>query len=142
MIAKTISTTIFFFFLNCSTTIEFVPDTDFVNSNNFYTKKSFKEVEIYHNKPNFQIRTEGIVKIRDFSQNINWEYLSMKIQKELYDRKLDGLYFEGKKQNFEVESVIFTAENSAGLLVSYHRQSQEIGYIIGIAFRRVPLNGK
>ncbi len=73
--------------------------------------------------------------IRSFTNENEFDKLKKEIQKELFERKIDGVYFSGKMERMEGVPFVVRAENQAGAIVSFAEAEQEIGKIIGIAFR-------
>ncbi len=73
--------------------------------------------------------------IRSFTNENEFDKLKKEIQKELFERKIDGVYFSGKMERMESVPFVVRAENQAGAIVSFAEAEQEIGKITGIAFR-------
>ena len=134
---------LFFILVNlfCGSTIEFIPDTDFNSRNFHYTKTSYKEVEILFTKPILPIRTQGIVIFRSFSENGSLGQIQTEIQKELFERKIDGVWFDPNVLREEGVPIIVRSENQQGVIVSFNEASTEINKRKGIAFRYME-NGK
>lgn len=128
---------LFFIFLNnfCGSTIEFIPDPDFNSRNFLYSKTSYKEVEILFAKPSQPIRIQGVVVFRSFSEEGSLEQFQTDIQKELFERKIDGVWFDPKIFKEEGVPIIVRAENQQGMIVSFTEASTEINKRKGIAFR-------
>ena len=133
----------FFIFsiLYCSSTIEFLPDTDFSSRNFQYTKTSYKEVEILIAKPTKPYRMQGLVVFRSFSGEESLDRFLIDIQKELFDRKIDGVWFDSNFTKEEGVPILVRAENQQGIIVSFAEANTEIGKKKGIAFRYIE-NGK
>lgn len=130
---------LFFFLLlisKCTSTVEYIPEADFSSVNPNFTKKSPDEIEVYLSKPKFPHQIEGLVKIRSFGKDLLWKEIEKPLQKELFERKIDGVYFSEKQENMEINGFVFKSENSAGMVISYWQQEGEMGYWVGYPFRR------
>jgi hypothetical protein len=126
---------------NCSSTIEFLPDTDFTSRNLLYAKTTYKEVEILSTKPTKPYRTQGLVVFRSFSGEESIDRYIIDIQKELFERKIDGVWFDSTLTKEEGVPILVRAENQQGIIVSFAEANTEIGKKKGIAFRYLE-NGK
>jgi hypothetical protein len=126
-----------FFLFSCAVTFEFIPEAE-INSRSFiYLKQSPKEVEVLFQKPNTPTKTMGIVIIRSFTNENEFDKLKKEIQQELYERKIDGVYFSGKMEWSPGSPFVIRAENQTGAIVSLAEAEQEIGKITGIAYRYI-----
>ena len=79
----------------------------------------------------------GIVIIRSFTNENEFDKLKKEIQQELFERKIDGVYVSGKMEWSEGSPFVIRAENQTGAIVSLAEAEQEIGKITGIAYRYI-----
>ncbi len=119
---------------NCGSTVEFVPEPGFISSNPNYTRKSYKEVEIFIHKPKKRIIQEGAIYVRNFQGNLPKDEEMEALQKLLFDYKLDGAWIE-KGEVIEVAPWVYQAKNASGIPMTYSEGSREMGRIKGVAFR-------
>jgi hypothetical protein len=92
-------------------------------------------VEILYTKPTKPHRTQGWVVFRSFSGEESLDRFIPDIQKELFERKIDGVYFDSTFTKEEGVPIMVRAENQQGIIVSFAEANTEIGKKKGIAFR-------
>ncbi|MBE7411457.1 MAG: hypothetical protein L6Q54_10910 [Leptospiraceae bacterium] len=121
------------FLINC-TTIEFIPDSDYDTIYEGYAKQSYRETEIHTSKPKKPFRILGSIVIRNFEGNLNLENDRNRLQKEMFNLKVDGVWLtSGKIQ--EVDPMIIRTQNREGLPVAYYESNKEMAKITGLVFR-------
>jgi hypothetical protein len=84
---------------------------------------------------------QGLVVFRSFSGEESIDRYQIDIQKELFDRKIDGVWFDSTFTKEEGVPILVRAENQQGIIVSFAEANTEIGKKKGIAFRYIE-NGK
>ncbi len=98
-------------------------------------------MEILSIKPTKPYRMQGLVVFRSFSGEESLDRFKIDIQKELFDRKIDGVWFDSTLTKEEGVPILVRAENQQGIIVSFAEANTEIGKKKGIAFRYIE-NGK
>lgn len=119
--------------LQCST-IEFIPDYDYVERYDLYSKKNWSEVEVHTSRPKKPFRILGTVVIRNFEGNLIADSYREELQKELFLLKVDGVWLSAGKI-LEVEPLVIRSENHAGLPVAYYESNKSMAKITGFVFR-------
>lgn len=129
----------FYFFVTslvlfqCSS-IDFIPEPDYTNSFPGYQKNSWEEVEILFSRPNRRFRIYGEIIVRDFQNTGTLSYYQTELKKELYRRKMDGVYI--KNQNsLQIYEPIFQTMDSRGNITHTHESSKSMKVWKGYAFR-------
>jgi hypothetical protein len=126
---------------NCASTIEFIPDPDYEYNFPDYQLKTYKEVEIFYQKPKRAIEPLGVIYIRKFDGSLNLNDSEDELKKKLFEWKIDGIWLHESKLE-EVAPLLITSKNQAGMTVSYLEANKEMGKIVGTPFRYKKKYGK
>lgn len=129
------------FVLNCGSTVEFIPDSDFRQDFSGYRLRSHEEVEIFREKPKKPIHSLGTIHIRNFDGSVSVEGLEEELKKKLFEWKMDGIWLHESKVE-EIAPTVIMSKNQAGLTVSYLESGKEMGRIKGTPFRYKEKYGK
>ena len=70
---------------------------------------------------------QGLVVFRSFSGEESLDRFLIDIQKELFDRKIDGVWFDSTLTKEEGVPILVRAENQQGIIVSFAEANTEIG---------------
>lgn len=124
---------IFLLFIVSCASVEFIPDSDFKETNSNYDKKKWDEVEIHVSRPPGSLEFVGTVHLRNFESGNSLEYLPM-VKKELFEKKIDGVIFY-RKTIEDAPPIVYSIRNQDGMPVSYYESDNEIRRITGQAFR-------
>lgn len=122
-----------FFFISCSSQVEFIQDSNYSEENYLYKKKDPTEVELLYDRPRKDFRFVGTVIMRNFNSS---KIELSKLQEEMYRLKIDGVLI---KKTFvdEVAPVIISSKNNEGMLLGYAETNKEMGKLYGYPFRYI-----
>ncbi len=127
---KILSSLIFCFFLGCSS-IEFIPDQSYTVYHSRYAYRSWEEVEIRRDRPTraFQIVGEMVIKNHE-GGNLEED----KLRKELFERKLDGIWITNKSKQ-TVDGLGFETMDSRGHTTHTYEAKEQIPVWRGFCYR-------
>ncbi len=129
------SITIFGLFLSFCTSVDFIPDSDFSQEYPEYSKKRWEEVEIYFQRPEKRIFIQGEIQIRDFADSGKIQDYLQSLKKEMFRKKIDGVWIQGGYQIHSIENPTFQTSDSRGNTTYSHNSESNLRIWKGIAFR-------
>lgn len=118
----------------CSSTVEFLPEPDFRSEYLQYQKQNFSEVEVLYYKPEKPFLICGQILIRNFQGEINQKKIEILLQKESFEKKLDGVWILSSKRE-EIPPTLILGKNQNGMITNYHEIGKEVAKIQAIGFR-------
>lgn len=121
-------------YFNCNTTVDFIPDADYHKEFENYSKKSWEEVEIHLSRPDQRFLIVGTIAVRDFEGTGKLKDYSRNIKKEMFDKKMDGIWISTNKLE-SVDDAIFTTMDSRGKTTHSYESERIIKIWKGYAFR-------
>jgi hypothetical protein len=119
---------------NCSTTVDFIPEPDYSPEYAKYQKKSWEEVEIHTSRPSQPIRILGIISVRDFEDTGRFKDYSRGIKKDMFQKKMDGVWVDTNKLE-SVDDTVFTTMDSRDRVTHSYEGKRQILIWKGYAFR-------
>lgn len=123
----------FVFFMQC-TTVDFIPEPDHRPTYPEYSKKSWEDVEVVFSRPNKRINIQGRIKVRDFENSGKINHYINFIKKDMFRRKMDGVWIKQTKQD-SVEDSIFQTMDSRGNITHAHTSEKQVKLWTGYAYR-------
>jgi hypothetical protein len=121
------------FAISC-TTIDFIPEYDYSSSHPTYSKKSWEEVEIHYSRPDRRINIQGTVKIKDFEGTGRLQDYETYIKKEMFRRKMDGVWIEKMRLQSIHDPLVQTMDTRGNVTHTYESESVLRSWT-GYAFR-------
>lgn len=118
--------------LHCST-VDFIPEPEYTAYNSQYKKKSWEDVEVWRGRPNRSFNILGEIVIRNESEK-PWEILEIAVKKEMWDRKMDGIWLVDKKQQ-KVDGFSLETMDTRGHTTSNYNSENTMRVWQGFAFR-------
>jgi hypothetical protein len=125
---------VLFFSGSCSTTVDFIPETDYTPEYEKYQKKTWEDVEIHTSRPTNPIRILGIISIRDFEDTGKFKDYSRGVKKEMFQKKMDGVWVDTNKLE-SVDETIFTTMDSRDRVTHSYEGKKQMLIWKGYAFR-------
>ncbi|MDF3818905.1 hypothetical protein P3G55_03280 [Leptospira sp. 96542] len=121
------------FLVTACSTLEFIPEPEYSPHYANYRKKTWEEVEIKRERPsqNFQIMAEVVIRN---AQGSSWEELEPAIKRELFQRKMDGIWITEKKQTL-VDSMSYETMDTRGHTTNSYKQKSVLPFWKGYAYR-------
>lgn len=117
-------------FFSC-TSIEFIPDSDYTAYYSRYSLQSWEEVEIRKERPTRPFQIVGEVVLKDFEES---EISEESIKKEMFRKKIDGIWFTGKK-SLTWDGMNFETLDSRGNVSNSYATKHVVPIQKGFAFR-------
>ncbi|MCW7493382.1 hypothetical protein ND861_12110 [Leptospira sp. 2 VSF19] len=120
------------FVVGCST-VDFIPEPDFRPNDSRYKVKSWEEVEILRERPKRLFKIVGEVVVRN-TEDLTWDDYEPRVKKDLFRRKIDGVWMTEKNQN-TVDSVTVETMDQKGRSTNSYLQKSNLPFWKGYAYR-------
>ncbi|TGN21085.1 hypothetical protein [Leptospira idonii] len=123
---------VFLAFISCST-IEFIPEPEYTAYRAGYRKANWEEIEILRERPRKPFQIMGEIVIRNQSE-APWEELEISLKKEMWEKKMDGVWMIQKKQQ-SVDALSFETMDNRGHTTHSYKHQSNLPVWTGYAFR-------
>jgi hypothetical protein len=132
MILKFKQTTLLFLLVGCSS-VEFIPEPEYTTYYTNYRKKSWEQVETLRERPGRPFLILGEVVVRNQAEE-PWEVIEISLKKEMWERKMDGVWLVEKKQQ-KVDGFSLETMDNRGHTTSSYNDENNMRVWRGYAFR-------
>ncbi|MCG6149771.1 hypothetical protein EHQ96_12305 [Leptospira levettii] len=119
-------------FLGCSS-VDFIPEPDFRPNDHRYKVSSWQDVEILRERPKKLFKIVGEVIIRN-TEDLTWEEYEPRLKKDMYARKIDGVWMTEKNQT-SIDTLSVQTMDQKGRTTHSYLQQSNLPYWKGYAFR-------
>ncbi|MCZ8155963.1 MAG: hypothetical protein O9264_07580 [Leptospira sp.] len=120
-------------FLTGCSSIDFIPEPDYSLANPNFRRKTWQEVEVMRERPIRPFSIMGEVIIRNEAE-LPWEQIEISLKKDLFDRKMDGVWMVKKKRD-RIDGLSLETMDSRGHTTSNYQSENTIPIWYGYAFR-------
>ncbi|MDZ4727341.1 MAG: hypothetical protein SH817_14380 [Leptospira sp.] len=132
MILKFKQTALLLLLFGCST-VEFIPEPEYTSYHSNYKKTSWEEVEVFRARPPKPFQIMGEIIIRNQGEQ-SWSELTNSLKKEMWERKMDGVWMIEKK-NQKVDGFSLETMDNRGHTTSSYKDESNLPIWKGFAFR-------
>ncbi|ABZ95006.1 hypothetical protein EHQ92_17310 [Leptospira biflexa] len=129
---KFYSLPVFLILFGCSS-VDFIPEPDFRPNDHRYKVSSWQEVEIHRERPKKLFKIVGEIIIRN-TEDLTWEDYEPRLKKEMFRRKIDGVWMTEKNQT-TIDNVSVHTMDQKGRTTNSYLQQSNLPYWKGYAFR-------
>ncbi|MGV3664492.1 MAG: hypothetical protein ACO1NV_00070 [Leptospira bouyouniensis] len=124
---------LFYSFLFGCSSVDFIPEPDFRPNDHRYRVQSWQDVEILRERPKKLFKIVGEIIIRN-TEDLTWEEYEPRLKKEMFQRKIDGVWMTEKNQSTIDNLSVHTMDQKGRTTNSFLQQSN-LPYWKGYAFR-------